>query len=185
MEEKIDRRIKKSRKAIQSAFLTLLLHDGFDSITVKTLTEEADISRKTFYLHFTDKYDLLNTIVQEQIEGLKSTCNESEANDLIESAIVWFHYFEQKKDFFCALFKSESTVSFRKQLLNCLMEQIGGVIPDVGITQDRELTIRFLSTAVLGIVESFVMDELDSDCEHTAKQLGKLLEENLSLISKQ
>jgi len=184
MEEKLDRRSRKSRSAIQSTFLTLLLQDGLDSISVKTLTEKADISRKTFYLHFTDKYDLLDAIVQEQIEGLKSLCAESETSDLIESTIIWFHYFEQKKDFFFALFKSESTVSFRKQLLNCLMEQIGGVIPNTGSTQARELKIRFLSTAVLGIVESFVMDELNSDYEHIAKQVGKLLEDNLSFIAK-
>ncbi|MFE4709927.1 TetR/AcrR family transcriptional regulator [Paenibacillus sp. NPDC056722] len=183
MEEKLDRRTKKSRKAIQSTFLTLLLHDGFDSITVKTLTEKADISRKTFYLHFTDKNDLLDAIVQEQIRELKSTCAESKATDFIESTIVWFHYFEQKKDFFYALFKSESTVSFRKQLLNCLMEQIGGEIPIGDITQDRDLKIRFLSTAVIGIVESFVMDEINSDCEHIARQVGKLLEENLPFLS--
>ena len=60
METNIDRRILKSQKAIQNAFLEMLLKDGFDMITIKELTEKADISRKTFYLHYVDKYDLLN-----------------------------------------------------------------------------------------------------------------------------
>lgn len=35
-----DRRIVKSEKAIQSAFLAMLLDVGFDAITVKNLTEK-------------------------------------------------------------------------------------------------------------------------------------------------
>ena len=58
METNIDRRILKSQKAIQNAFLEMLLKDGFDMITIKELTEKADISRKTFYLHYVDKYEI-------------------------------------------------------------------------------------------------------------------------------
>lgn len=58
MEAKIDRRIAKTQNAIQSAFLEMLLKVGFDAITVKDITEKANISRKTFYLHYMDKFDL-------------------------------------------------------------------------------------------------------------------------------
>lgn len=37
MTNKIDRRIIKSQKAIQSTFLSMLIKDGFDEITVKKL----------------------------------------------------------------------------------------------------------------------------------------------------
>ena len=71
METNIDRRILKSQKAIQNAFLEMLLKDGFDMITIKELTEKADISRKTFYLHYVDKYDLLNAVVNKHLEELQ------------------------------------------------------------------------------------------------------------------
>ncbi|WP_212981769.1 TetR/AcrR family transcriptional regulator, partial [Bacillus paramobilis] len=58
--EKIDRRIIKSQNAIQSAFIEMLITDGFDKITVKNITEKANIGRKTFYLHYLDKYNLLD-----------------------------------------------------------------------------------------------------------------------------
>ena len=40
--------------------MEMLLDVGFDGITVKEMTEKANISRKTFYLHYLGKYDLLN-----------------------------------------------------------------------------------------------------------------------------
>lgn len=68
METNIDRRILKSQKAIQNAFLEMLLKDGFDMITIKSLQKKQDISRKTFYLHYVDKYDLLNVVVNKHLE---------------------------------------------------------------------------------------------------------------------
>lgn len=44
--EKIDRRIIKSQNAIQSAFIEMLITDGFDEITVKTLQKKQTSGEK-------------------------------------------------------------------------------------------------------------------------------------------
>ncbi|GAE30533.1 transcriptional regulator [Halalkalibacter hemicellulosilyticusJCM 9152] len=80
--DKIDRRILKSRQAIQSTFLQLLVKVGFDEITVKNLTEKADIGRKTFYLHYIDKYDLLDKIVDDHIAQLREICDQKQNTGL-------------------------------------------------------------------------------------------------------
>ena len=46
--EKIDRRIIKSQNAIQSAFIEMLITDGFDEITVKNITEKSKHRKKRF-----------------------------------------------------------------------------------------------------------------------------------------
>lgn len=74
--DKIDRRILKSRQAIQSTFLQMLVKEGFDEITVRNMTEKANISRKTFYLHYMDKYDLLDKIVDDHIAQLREICDQ-------------------------------------------------------------------------------------------------------------
>lgn len=85
METNIDRRILKSQKAIQNAFLEMLLKDGFDMITIKELTEKADISRKTFYLHYVDKYDLLNAVVNKHLEELGIICEKKKDKGLLKA----------------------------------------------------------------------------------------------------
>lgn len=74
--EKIDRRIVKSRQAIQTTFLQMLVKEGFDEITVKSITEQANLGRKTFYLHYVDKYDLLDKIVDDHIVQLREICDQ-------------------------------------------------------------------------------------------------------------
>ncbi|MCR5059598.1 MAG: TetR/AcrR family transcriptional regulator [Saccharofermentans sp.] len=63
MEEKTntyDRRTAKTKKAIIDAVAELLTEKELHAVTVKEITEKADINRGTFYKHFLDVYDLYN-----------------------------------------------------------------------------------------------------------------------------
>ncbi|GLC89610.1 TetR/AcrR family transcriptional regulator [Lysinibacillus piscis] len=169
--EKTDRRILKSKKAIQCTFLSMLIEDGFDEITVKEITEIADISRKTFYLHYVDKYDLLDTIVTQRLQELEVICEQKKEAGFIEGTIIWFDYFAQHKAFFLALFTSKSTVAFRERLLDFMMKQLGEKITE----RDDKILLRFVSTAVLGIMESFVLNQLNGNTEEIATKVGELM----------
>lgn len=59
-----------TRTRIKRAFTELLGEKGFDALTVSDLTRRAGINRGTFYLHFVDKYDLLDQLEGEVIEKL-------------------------------------------------------------------------------------------------------------------
>ena len=172
-----DRRIVKSEKAIQSAFLAMLLDVGFDAITVKNLTEKADISRKTFYLHYLDKYDLLNGIVDEMIRELTDLCEKKKDMGFVDGTVLWFYYFEEHKPFFTALFSTESTISFRHRLLDFIMEQLNNKLEGVSEHRDTEVLCKFMAMAVLGVIESYVLDQFHVGIEEIAMQVGELLEQ--------
>ena len=163
-----DRRIVKSEKAIQSAFLAMLLDVGFDAITVKNLTEKADISRKTFYLHYLDKYDLLNGIVDEMIRDLTDLCEKKKDMGFVDGTVLWFYYFEEHKPFFTA---------FRHRLLDFIMEQLNNKLEGVSEHRDTEVLCKFMAMAVLGVIESYVLDQFHVGIEEIAMQVGELLEQ--------
>lgn len=58
----MDRRVKRTKKILYEALLTLMQNKAINKITVKELTELADINRKTFYLHYTDIFDMIDQI---------------------------------------------------------------------------------------------------------------------------
>ena len=62
MEQKKDRRIRKTRAQLQNGLAKLMKTKSINEITVKELVDEVDINRSTFYLHYTDIYNLLEDI---------------------------------------------------------------------------------------------------------------------------
>lgn len=65
-----DLRILKTERAIHQAFFALMKKNGFEKISVKDISDAALISRNTFYLHYSDKYDLLESVCQNMIDNL-------------------------------------------------------------------------------------------------------------------
>ena len=65
LEEKLDPRVKRTRRLIVHAFEDLLTEKNFESISVQDVTEKAQINRATFYAHFSDKYALLDHSISE------------------------------------------------------------------------------------------------------------------------
>jgi AcrR family transcriptional regulator len=69
--QKEDRRIQRTRKALQNALLELMVEKGYDAVTVQDVIDRANVGRSTFYAHFQDKDDLFLQgfeILKEQIE---------------------------------------------------------------------------------------------------------------------
>ncbi|ADO56627.1 HTH-type transcriptional repressor Bm3R1 [Paenibacillus polymyxa M1] len=44
---------------------------NFDNITIQDIADQANVNRGTIYLHYQDKYDLLNQIMETHINELK------------------------------------------------------------------------------------------------------------------
>lgn len=58
-QENPDRRVRKTRKLLKECLIRLLKEKRVQDITVRELTDMADLNRGTFYLHYKDVFDLL------------------------------------------------------------------------------------------------------------------------------
>ena len=84
MAKNMDRRIRKTRAQLRQGLAELLKEKSIKEITVKELVEKVDINRSTFYLHYTDIYDMMEKIENEltgEIEDLIHTHPVSPFNE--------------------------------------------------------------------------------------------------------
>jgi len=61
-----DRRSRRSRELLKRSFLELMREKGFTAMTVKDITDRADVHRGTFYAHFPDKFALLEQTIRDK-----------------------------------------------------------------------------------------------------------------------
>ncbi|KEQ22546.1 TetR/AcrR family transcriptional regulator [Paenibacillus tyrfis] len=72
-----DPRVIRTRRLLQDAFASLIQEKDFESITVRDIAERATVNRATFYAHFADKFEILEsrltdsfmTIINRRISG--------------------------------------------------------------------------------------------------------------------
>lgn len=69
--EREDRRVRRTRRALQEALRDLMLQKPYDRITVQDVLDRADVGRATFYAHFRDKDALLMSEFEAMRESLR------------------------------------------------------------------------------------------------------------------
>src|SRR5215475_15096861 len=84
-------RVKRTKILLREALIALIEERGFEALTVGELTERAMISRAAFYRNYQDKYDLVEQIFAEAMNGLFAALGDlGEAHP----AGVWVRFFE-------------------------------------------------------------------------------------------
>jgi AcrR family transcriptional regulator len=70
IERRQDRRIQRTHQLLRQAFIEIMREKGFAAMSIRDITERANVNRGTFYIHFTDKYMLLDEVVRDNFQQL-------------------------------------------------------------------------------------------------------------------
>ena len=63
-----DRRIVKTKRNLKEALIAMLDKEDFEHISITELCRKAEVSRITFYSHYSDKYALLDDIFNDMLD---------------------------------------------------------------------------------------------------------------------
>lgn len=178
---KVDRRILKSQEAIKKAILELMIEKNFDNITIRDISDRANVSRGTLYLHYMDKYDLLDKIIEEHISNLRELCHSASEMTFKEGNYVWFEYFADNHLFFSTMLNTKSAAYFRSRFLDLVVQEYK-VEVDVteGVNQGLcdDVILQFFGAAIVGTVEWWFRNGISIPHPVMAEQIGILLDRN-------
>ena len=73
--KKMDRRVRRTRRQLNEAMLSLVVEKNYESITIQDITETADLNRATFYLHYGSKDELLVESLTAHFDELVARMN--------------------------------------------------------------------------------------------------------------
>lgn len=182
---KTDRRILRSKQAITRAFLELFAEKDFKEMTINDIADRANVNRGTVYLHYVDKYDLLDKCIEEHIMAMISLCEKGEAEEpdqgLISDPQPVFDYLKDHFAFFSAMFSTQRVFVFRDRLQDSISVSIVDKMSNEEPRGDAEseMNAHFMASAFIGIVEWWVRRRMPHSSAFMADQVRRLFEKNL------
>ncbi|MCC6614675.1 MAG: TetR/AcrR family transcriptional regulator [Anaerolineae bacterium] len=186
-EKPLDRRQRRTRKLLRDALLQLIVEKGFDTLSVQDITDRADVSRATFYLHFRDKEDLLFNSMRELYDdlvdkvGLFSDPHEVVAQimDGNHDACLQasdFEHVAEYANFYRVLLSEKGVASFtvqvRRYLAQIFREQI--VEPALAAGNGPRLPPDLIAHALAGAHIGVISWWLESGAEFTPEQMARM-----------
>ncbi|PLR85832.1 TetR family transcriptional regulator [Bacillus sp. V33-4] len=136
----------------------------------------------TIYLHYLDKFDLLDKLIEEHIYKLREICESASDEDFRSANVPWFEYLENNYLFFSTILASKGAPSFRNQFVEFLIEEFKD---EVDVTEGKnhglneDVILQFIVTSYVGIVEWWITNGMPYPPHVMAEQVGILLERNL------
>jgi AcrR family transcriptional regulator len=176
---KVDRRIIKSQEAIKNALIELMNEKSFDKITIQDISNRANVNRRTIYLHYMDKFDLLDKLIEEHINKLRDMCESLSDLDFINGGKAFFEYFESHYLFFSTMLVGGGDNKFRAQFLDFSVELLKGEVNTVegknkGLSED--IILRFVAAAYVEVVEWWFKNGMPYPPQVMSEQVGLLIE---------
>lgn len=152
----MDRRINKTKQALKETLTELLEKKEIRKITVKELTEKANINRGTFYLHYTDIYDMIDKLEDDIINDLIAIIESNNPfkldNYFIPILLKAVEYLKEDMRFCRALIGPNGDINFIEKLKKTIVEQTFKTYKTLSKTQDKTflhyLTIFIVSGGI-------------------------------------
>lgn len=172
--EKTDRRVRKTKAQLRAGLAKLMQTKSINEITVKELVDEVDINRSTFYLHYTDIYNLLDNIEEELYEEILRVINEHpigfNENTFPFIADI-FSILLKDKDVCRALLGSNGDISFLHRIEAIIAENsikaLEPIFPNA--IEDIKYSFSFCLSGCVGIIKSWLLENNNESPEHMAK----------------
>lgn len=175
-ERKIDRRVIKTKRAILDAFMGLVATMPYEKITISALAREANIDRKTFYLHYASIDDLLEDVMEQKLEEMLGEDSESRFAD-DGSALSFLthinHAYHRTLAANGALLKNLSSAAVLKATRSVLMRK---VLETSTFAEDQDadklaLNAAFFLYGVAGAYKHALAARPDDDFEDISKDI--------------
>ncbi len=178
MQKKVDLRIIKTKKSIYEAFISLLEEYSFEEIKVSEICSKALINRSTFYIHFQDKYSLLDSLIRDLKVGLQTVLLQNEEISSLKGyymAIIkiLLDYIEENKNFYIPIVINNRNSIARDMIYDTLEEDISNRIKK---DTDSKIPSEFVTYFYLGAIFNVGIEWIRNRCTYSKEELINYLD---------
>lgn len=157
-EKPTDRRVLRTKKNIRQAFLHLLSEKSLSQITVKELSNLADINRKTFYMYYSNIEDIFAELEDELVLKLVHVFEKELFQKEMFNSYSYFenlnHTIQEDIDLYRILNHSDLLPHLIQRAKNALIEVFFRKY-NISADSDNERYILYAEYAASGILSMY------------------------------
>lgn len=186
---KQERRYRRTEALILNGFTTLLQQKSVKDITVRELSDLVDINRSTFYLHYTDIYDLMEKTEQRLLdkffEAVDNTWTGAKEDFFI--FLEQMYKLMQENSALClVLMGPNGDIAFIRRVEEIIrekgLETLRSFAPKELHEQDLQYAVSYAMSGCLGLIHNWLKNNCQDSSTHMAELTFVLLREGTSSI---
>lgn len=187
MERKGNAASEHTKQAMATALKELMAQKSLDKITIGDITARCGMRRQNFYYHFVDIYDLLRWMFDEEALSLLRRH---------EGALLWqdgllqlFQYLDENRAVCSCALRSlgRDTIKrfFAADIYEIIHRTVDGIGRDLGLCGnaaarvDTDLLTHFYVAALAGVLESWLLGEIERTPEELIAFADRLLQDHV------
>ena len=178
------RRRMRTREKLKQATFELMLESGYEHLSIKSITERADLGRGTFYLHFKDREDAVWALVEDSILAADSQAREAYSGtmpaDTLQALFLnIFRHVDQSRDLYSVILGSKGSAVTSSKIQDYLVEEFKRDTRDYGLTFKipaipLEVYLQILVGAVVRLAYWWLETPNDLTPEELASMIGQV-----------
>jgi AcrR family transcriptional regulator len=178
---RVQRRVARTKAAIEDAFVALVLERGYDRVAVEDITDRADLARATFYAHYPNKqavqFSVFNRLTEDLVQRIAEQGGAPTVvhRDVIQTA--YKHAAEMPDLYRACLSDARTRQAHLSTLSRYAEENFRDRLKALG--QQPRVPVPLMARAFVGahvaVLEAWLAGELEGDAEELASMTLDLL----------
>lgn len=164
MRKKEDLRIQKTKSTLYRGLMELMKNESFEDIKVSNICSKSKINRSTFYDHFADKYELLQSLMddlkielEESLEVTKDTASIKEY--YIETVDLLLSHVTDNINIYSSVIKNNKNSIAHDMMVDSVNKFVNNYINENYINESNIPTERLVQFYASGLI-AIVFDEM-------------------------
>ena len=173
------KRVAETKERIRDAFFDLYATKKIERISIKEITDRAQLNRATFYVYYKDIYDLLekteDELIEDVVEKVQYIVPMLLRDEQLDLFLPILSFLEGHSKFLRILLGENGDPNFIHKVKTIIKKTMGDLIQKEKIPQveNIEYVMEYLASAHLGVISFWLQNEMSLP----VGELGRLVQQ--------
>lgn len=179
-----DRRIRRTRQSLATALIDLTVETAYEEVTIRDITERADVGYATFFRHYHDKDALLQDVLDVVLDELMSLLSLEVADpddDPQTVGVAIFRYVQAHGEVVRVLLGSRTVL--HRLVSTATREIVSGHQARPGAIVPLEIAAHHIVSSTIALISWWLAEQMPYPPEQMGPIYARLIARPTSLLA--